>query len=70
MLEFSEAKSKGANVKESYPLAWPDGWPRTLLRDRRERKAWKDTLMSQIIFKLNKAELIDKDGNIIRLRRI
>jgi hypothetical protein len=26
--------------------------------------------MSQIIFKLNKAELIEKDGNIIRLRRI
>jgi FtsZ-binding cell division protein ZapB len=26
--------------------------------------------MSQIIFKLNKAELIDKDGNIIRLRRL
>jgi hypothetical protein len=31
-------------MKEAYPLAWPDGWPRTLLRDRRDRKAWKDTL--------------------------
>lgn len=26
--------------------------------------------MSQIIFKLNKAELIDKDGNLIRLKRL
>ena len=26
--------------------------------------------MSQIIFKLNKAELIHKDGNILRLRRV
>jgi hypothetical protein len=32
-------------MKEAYPLAWPDGWPRTLLRDRRDRKAWKDTLL-------------------------
>lgn len=31
-------------MKEAYPLAWPEGWPRTLLRDRRDRKAWKDTL--------------------------
>lgn len=30
---------------EPYPLTWPEGWPRTLLRDRRDRKAWKDTLL-------------------------
>lgn len=30
---------------EAYPLTWPEGWPRTLLRDRRDRKAWKDTLL-------------------------
>lgn len=32
-------------MKELYPLAWPEGWPRTLLRDRRQRGAWKDTLL-------------------------
>lgn len=32
-------------MKEAYPLAWPDGWPRTLLRDRRQNKVWKDTLL-------------------------
>lgn len=32
-------------MKEAYPLNWPEGWPRTLLRDRRDRKAWKDTLL-------------------------
>ena len=32
-------------TKESHPLAWPDGWPRTLLRDRQMRRAWKDTLL-------------------------
>jgi hypothetical protein len=30
-------------MKEAYPLAWPDGWPRTLLKDREHRKAWKKT---------------------------
>lgn len=30
---------------EAYPLTWPEGWPRTLLRDRRQRGAWKDTLL-------------------------
>ena len=30
---------------EPYPLTWPEGWPRTLLRDRLDRKAWKDTLL-------------------------
>jgi hypothetical protein len=33
---------------KSYPLAWPDGWPRTLLRDRQSRKAWKDTLLQSV----------------------
>ena len=28
---------------EKFPLVWPDGWPRTLLREREERKAWKKT---------------------------
>lgn len=32
-------------VIEPYPLVWPEGWPRTLLRDRLDRKAWKDTLL-------------------------
>jgi hypothetical protein len=32
-------------MKEAYPLNWPEGWPRTLLRDRRSNKAWKDTLL-------------------------
>lgn len=32
-------------MKTPYPLDWPEGWPRTLLRDRRDRKAWKDTLL-------------------------
>ena len=31
--------------KKPYPLEWPEGWPRTLLRDRRDNKAWKDTLL-------------------------
>lgn len=30
-------------MKETYPLAWPEGWPRTLIKDREERKAWKKT---------------------------
>lgn len=30
-------------MKEAYPLVWPEGWPRTMLRDREERKAWKKT---------------------------
>lgn len=28
-------------MKESYPLSWPEGWPRTQLNDREERGAWK-----------------------------
>jgi hypothetical protein len=30
-------------MKEAYPLVWPDGQPRTQIRDREERKAWKGT---------------------------
>lgn len=30
-------------MKESFPLAWPEGWPRTRLQDREERKGWKKT---------------------------
>lgn len=30
-------------MKESYPLSWPDGWPRTLIGDRESRSAWKKT---------------------------
>lgn len=30
-------------MKETYPLAWPEGWPRTRLQDREERKGWKKT---------------------------
>jgi len=32
--------------RKPYPLDWPDGWPRTLLRDRQKRGAWKDTLLA------------------------
>jgi hypothetical protein len=28
-------------VKESTPLQWPDGWPRTRLQDRESKSAWK-----------------------------
>jgi len=28
---------------EKYPLQWPGDWPRTLLKDRETRKAWKKT---------------------------
>lgn len=30
-------------MKEAYPLAWPDGWPRTRIPDRETRVAWKKT---------------------------
>jgi hypothetical protein len=30
-------------MKETYPLQWPEGWPRTFLGDREERKGWKKT---------------------------
>lgn len=30
-------------MKEAYPLIWPQGWPRTRVKDREERKAWKKT---------------------------
>lgn len=41
------------NEIQPYPLTWPEGWPRTLLRDRRGRGAWKDTLL-QTATKLRK----------------
>jgi hypothetical protein len=28
-------------MRESYPLQWPEGWPRTALKDREERPVWK-----------------------------
>lgn len=28
-------------MKETYPLKWPEGWPRTMLKDREDKKAWK-----------------------------
>jgi hypothetical protein len=37
-------REAGEVMIEPYPLVWPDGWPRTLLRDRQERKAWKDSI--------------------------
>lgn len=30
-------------MKEAYPLAWPQGWPRTRIQDREARSAWKKT---------------------------
>lgn len=30
-------------MKESYPLLWPEGWPRTRLDDRELRPGWKKT---------------------------
>lgn len=29
--------------KESFPLAWPDGWPRTRPQDQRVMSSWKGT---------------------------
>lgn len=28
-------------MKEAYPLAWPDGWIRTRIQDRKAQAAWK-----------------------------
>jgi hypothetical protein len=30
-------------MRETYPLRWPEGWPRTPLKDREPRAAWKKT---------------------------
>lgn len=30
-------------MKESYPLQWPDGWPRMRIQDREARPGWKKT---------------------------
>jgi len=35
-------------MKETYPLTWPEGWPRTLLKDRDRRKGWKKTELQSI----------------------
>jgi hypothetical protein len=35
-------------MKETYPLQWPEGWPRTFLGDREERKGWKKTELQSI----------------------
>ena len=32
------------NGRQTYPLAWPDGWTRTRPQDREERGGWKKTL--------------------------
>lgn len=41
-------------MKETYPLKWPDGWPRTMLKDRETRTAWKKTERQAI-------ELLEKE---------
>jgi len=28
-------------LRESFPLQWPEGWPRTPIKDRESRTAWK-----------------------------
>jgi hypothetical protein len=30
-------------MRETSPLQWPDGWPRTAIKDREARPAWKKT---------------------------
>ena len=30
-------------MRESYPLVWLEGWPRTPLKDREQKKQWKKT---------------------------
>ena len=30
-------------MKETYPLMWPENWPRTRIQDRESRPAWKKT---------------------------
>lgn len=30
-------------MKETYPLLWPEGWPRARIQDREARPAWKKT---------------------------
>lgn len=32
-------------MKESYPLVWPESWPRTRINDRVARGAWKGTTL-------------------------
>jgi hypothetical protein len=35
-------------MRETYPLKWPDGWPRTAIRDREGRPAWKKSELQAI----------------------
>ena len=35
-------------MHESYPLRWPEGWPRTMLRERESKKQWKKTELQSI----------------------
>jgi hypothetical protein len=35
-------------MKESFPLLWPEGWPRTRIQDREVRPAWKKTELQSI----------------------
>jgi hypothetical protein len=61
-------------MKETYPLQWPDGWPRTFLGDREERKGWKKTERQAIAdlelelkrFDVVSSVLTRKDPNEIR----
>jgi hypothetical protein len=32
-----------SELKERYPLSWPEGWPRTRPQDRKPQAAWKKT---------------------------
>lgn len=35
-------------VKETNPLQWPDGWPRTRLQDREAKSAWKKNYQQSV----------------------
>lgn len=35
-------------MQEIKPLVWPEGWPRTLIKDREGRRVWKKTLRQSI----------------------
>jgi hypothetical protein len=36
-------------MKETYPLKWPQGQPRTAIRDREDRRAWKKPLRASLV---------------------
>lgn len=42
-------------MQERYPLAWPEGWPRTRIQDREIRTSWKKT--ERQFFELLETEL-------------